>query len=73
MKLSPEWRKILRKAHSVRWMALAGVLTGLEAIISVVGIDWLPVPLWARLTLIMLVMGGAFASRLVAQKGYSNE
>ena len=70
--LTPEWRKIVRKAKSIRYMVLAAILTGCEAVISTVGADWLPVPQWARMLIILLVIGGAFASRLVAQKGYDD-
>lgn len=67
MRLYPDWKKILRKAWSLRLIALAGVLTGCEALVSVYGVEWLPVPVWARLLLIFGVMAGAFWARLVAQ------
>jgi hypothetical protein len=70
MQPAPEWRKVLRKAWSVRFMLLASVLTGCEAVISVAGADWMPLPQWLRLTVIMAVIGGAFAARLVAQKDF---
>lgn len=71
MAMNPEWRKILRKAKSARYMVIASVLTGCEAVISAVGVDWMPVPLWVRMLVILSVIGLAFAYRLIAQKGYT--
>lgn len=68
MSLRSDWRLLVRRAWSVRLMALAGALTGLEAVFSTAGADWLPVPTWARMLLIFGVIGGAFAARLIAQK-----
>jgi uncharacterized membrane protein len=69
MNLIPDWKRVLRKAWSLRLMLLAGLLTGCEAVINVAGADWLPVPKWARMVVILAVIGGAFVLRLVAQKG----
>ncbi len=68
MKLHPDWRRILRRAWSMRLMGLAGLLTGCEAVLTTVGADWLPVPAWARALVILAVIGGAFVARLMAQK-----
>lgn len=73
MKLIPEWKRILRRAWSMRLMLLAGLLTGCEAVINVVGADWLPLPKWVRMLLILGVIGGAFVARLVAQKGMDDD
>jgi len=67
--LRTDWRLLLRRAWSVRLMAVAAFLTGCEAVLSTVGADWLPIPVWARMALIFAVISGAFAARLVAQKG----
>ena len=68
MKLIPKWPRVLRRAWSMRLMLLDGLLSGCEAVINVVGADWLPLPKWARMLIILAVIGGAFVSRLVAQK-----
>lgn len=68
MTLYSNWKTIVRKAWSVRMMLIAGLLTGCEAVINAYGADWLPVPTWARLLLILVVIGGAFISRITAQK-----
>jgi protein-S-isoprenylcysteine O-methyltransferase Ste14 len=68
MKLIDDWDKVLRKAWSMWAMLLAGLLTGCEAVLNVVGADWMPVPKWARMLVILVVIGSAFVLRLVAQK-----
>lgn len=77
MKLLPQWRRLIRRAWSMRLMLFAGLLTGCEAIINVIPQEdlqrYLPVPAWARALLILAVIGGAFVARLVAQKGIRDE
>lgn len=69
MRLADDWRDVLRRAWSVRLMLLAGLLTGAEAVVHLTGLDWLPLPVWARLLLVFGVVGAAFVARLVAQEG----
>lgn len=68
MKLLPNWKRVLRKAWSMRFMLLAGVLAGCEAVLTAFGPDFLPMPPWARMVVVMVVIFAAFVSRLVAQK-----
>jgi hypothetical protein len=60
----------------MRLMLLAGLLTGCEAVINVIPPEdlqrYLPVPAWARALLILVVIGGAFVARLMAQKGVTD-
>lgn len=58
------WRKVLRKAWSVRFMLLAALLTGLEAVLPFFT-PIQPSPLWALVTFAIVV--GAFVARFVAQ------
>ena len=67
-RLLPDWRDILRRAGSIRLMLLAGLLTGCEAVLSAMGTEWLPVPVWARMVILFGVLGAAFVARLLAQK-----
>ena len=67
LRLLPDWKRILRKAWSIRLIGIAAVLTGAEAVLSAFGTDWIPVPTWGRMALIFIVMMGAFGFRLVAQ------
>lgn len=70
MRLYDDWRQILRKAWSVRFMLLAGLLTGCEAVIQITGVHWLPGPVWLRSVIVLVLIGGAFVARLVAQKDF---
>lgn len=65
MKLYENWRSILRKAWSLRLMALAFVLTMAEVMLPFFS-DAVPPKLFA--TLSGLAVAGAFVARLVAQK-----
>lgn len=65
--LVDDWRKVLRKAWSLRLIALAGVLSGAEIALPLLdGVLSMPRGLFAALS--ALATGGAFVSRLVAQK-----
>lgn len=68
MRLAPDWRRILRRAWSIRLMLLAGLLSGAEVVLPLF-VDALPRNLFAGLSL--LTIGGAFVARLVAQQGLS--
>jgi hypothetical protein len=63
MRLVSDWKEILQKAWSVRLIVLAGVLTGIEAIIPFFGKD---IPGIRILTLV--VVAAALIARLLAQK-----
>lgn len=66
--LYANWRTIVRRAWSVRFMVLAMLLTGCEAVIQVMGVDWLDAPRWLTALVVFVVIGAAFVARLVAQK-----
>ena len=68
MHLYSNWRTILRRAWSIRFIALAAGLSGLEAVAMVVGIDWLPLPAEWRMVVLFGVIAAAFVARLVAQR-----
>lgn len=65
MNLNTEWRAIVRKAWSVRLMALAFAFTVAETTLPFFS-DVVPPRLFAVLS--GLSVAGAFVSRLVAQK-----
>ncbi len=66
LRLNPSWKLIVKRAWSVRFMALAAIFMGCEAIVPLF-IDTLPRGLFASLTFLSIV-GGAVA-RLYLQKG----
>ena len=71
MRLHDDWRWIVRKAWSIRFMAIAIITSGIEAVLPYFS-DAIPRGVFAILT--MVFAGGGFAARIIAQKreGVSN-
>lgn len=65
MKLYPNWKEILRKAWSIRFMVIAAILSGVEVIFPLFH-DNIPKNLFAALSFMFVAL--AFISRLVAQR-----
>ncbi len=65
MKLTDNWRGILRKAWSIRLMILAGVLSAVEVILPLFA-DSIPRGTFAALS--GVTVAAAFVARLVAQQ-----
>ena len=65
MKLQTNWKALLKKAWSIRLMALAFVFTMVEVMLPFFHTEF-PPKLFALLS--GLAVAGAFVSRLVAQK-----
>lgn len=68
MRLISNWRDLLKKAWSLRLMALAALLSGLEFVLPYLA-DVFPRGAFAALSFV--TVAGAFVARLVAQKGLS--
>ena len=66
MKLYDNYRDILRRSWSLRFILLAGVLSGIEVILPFFS-DVIPRNIFASLS--FLAVSAAFVARLVAQKG----
>lgn len=66
MKLIWNWREVLKKAHSLRFIFLAGILSGLEMIFPEVlkGLTR-----WQFALVMFSVVGAAAIARLIAQRG----
>ena len=74
MKLVADWRRVLKRAWSIRLMLLAGLLSGLEVILSLPDIaDRLDWPQGILAAASGLVTAAAFVARLLAQNGASDE
>lgn len=72
MRIIPEWRRVLRYGWSVRLILLAGILTGLEAVLPLAP-DLLPMPLeWLALSQFVIVMA-ALVARFIAQSKVSGD
>lgn len=65
MSLLPDWKRICRRAWSVRLMILAAVLTGVEAVLPLFA-EHFPRGVFGALS--GLVIGGALFARIVAQR-----
>lgn len=65
MKLTDNWRGILRKAWSIRLMILAGVLSAVEVVLPLFA-DSIPRGTFAALS--GVTVAAAFVARLVAQQ-----
>lgn len=70
MTLLPDWRRILRRAWSVRLILMAAVLAGAEAILPAFS-GLLSRRAYAVLTFVIVM--GALAARFVAQKELHDE
>jgi hypothetical protein len=68
-KVDDKWKDILTRAWSVRFILLAGFLTGMEGLLSFFGESWLPGPMWLHQMIVFGVLNAAFVARLAAQKG----
>lgn len=65
MKLRADWRDIIDRAWSVKFMVLAALLSGCEVIIPLLDPDTLPRGLFAALA--GLTTAGALVARVLAQ------
>jgi len=66
MQLYDNWREILRRSWSLRFIILAGILSGIEMALPLFS-DAIPRNLFAILSFVSV--SAAFVARLVAQKG----
>jgi hypothetical protein len=71
MRLASEWKRVLRHAWSIRLIALAGMLSGIEAALPLFG-GLLPIPPVAFALATLIVVAAAFVARLVAQEKLSD-
>lgn len=70
MTLVSDWKRILRKAWSVRLILLAGLLSGVEVLLPFFN-DRMPRGSFALASFV--IANAALVARLVAQKGISND
>ncbi len=70
MKLIPNWRDVLRKAWSVRFMVLAFIFTIAEVAFPALGVGIFPPGLFALIS--GFFTAAAFVARTIAQKGITN-
>ena len=70
--LASNWRDVLRHAWSVRFMAVAAILSFLEVVLQLCG-SGLPFPPLVIAALTGFVSAGAFVTRLLAQKQFPGD
>ena len=70
MKILNDWKLILQKAWSIRFMLVAGLLSGIEVVLPLF-IDTFPRGVFAVLSI--LFTGAAFVARIMAQKVFRND
>lgn len=64
--LLPDWKKVLRKAWSVKFLALSGVLSGCEAVMQITGTSFLPAGVGPAVIGVLSALG--ILARVLAQK-----
>lgn len=70
MNLIPNWREVLSKAWSVRFIVLATILSGLEVVLGIVDLG-IPRGLFASVA--GLVSAGALLARVLLQQNMESE
>lgn len=71
MNLLPNWKLVLTKAWSIRFLVLAGVLSGIEVALPLLG-DTLPIPTGTFALLSLVITAAAFVARIVSQKDFND-
>lgn len=72
MTLVSNWKAVLKRAWSIRFMMLALAASGMETFLSLVDAQFLGLPNGAFAALAGAATSIAFASRLIAQKGVTD-
>ncbi|WP_105430398.1 hypothetical protein [Neorhizobium sp. T6_25] len=69
MKFVADWRRVLRRAWSIRLLIIAGILSGIELVLSLPDIQlWLDWPPGIFAALSFLATCCAFVARLLVQQ-----
>lgn len=69
MRLRYDWREILNRAWSIKFIVLAAILSGAEAVVTLSGYRLPLSDFWSAM-ITFLIVGAAFVARLVAQDGF---
>lgn len=69
--LIANWREVLKRAWSVRWIVLAGIFSGLEVFLPLID-GYIDMPRGVFAALSAVATCAAFISRILAQKGVSD-
>lgn len=66
MRLYDNWRQIMRRSWSLRFIILAGVLSGCEVVLPIIGDRYFEPGILAALSFVFVC--AAFVARLIVQK-----
>lgn len=72
MKLIPNWQQVAAKAWSIHLLLFAGLLSGIEAALPLLG-GWLPLSAPAFAILTLIIVAAAFVARLLAQESIHDD
>ncbi|EKF43961.1 hypothetical protein NA8A_04095 [Nitratireductor indicus C115] len=72
MRLSSNWKAVLRHAWSIRFIVLAALLSGAEVALPLLR-EFLPLPPGLFAGLSFFTVAAAFVSRIIAQKDLPND
>ncbi|WP_421362167.1 hypothetical protein [Agrobacterium rosae] len=65
------WWQVLKRAWSIRWIVLAGLLSGIEVFLPIID-GYVDIPRGVFAALSALATCAAFISRIMVQKGASD-
>lgn len=65
MSLNPEWKTIVKKAYSIRWIMAAALFSGLEVVVPLFN-GYIPRNLFGAISFFCTI--AAFIARLIAQR-----
>lgn len=71
LRLKPDWQSILKRAWSIRLIAIAAVLSGAEAVLYIEP-DLIPVTAPTLALIVFGVTSAALIARIVAQKNLAS-
>jgi putative flippase GtrA len=72
MRLVDNWREVLRYAWSLRLLAFAGILAGLQEALPLIS-TFVPIPPGLLTLLTVVTIAAAFVARFVAQQSITNK
>lgn len=72
MRLVDNWRHVLRRAWSIRFILLAGLFSGLEMVVPFID-DFIALPRGVLAGIAFIAANAAFVARMIAQKRLHND
>lgn len=73
VKLAANWRRVARRAWSIRLNVLSAALGSVSVALSIVGADWIPLKPVCVLVIVVVCSVGAVVARLLDQHGWDDD